>query len=797
MGTKKLFHNQRPLIFDGAMGTLLQRRGLKTGVIPETLNLTHPEIISSIHKDYVNAGADVITANTFGANAHKLGKFATSDEVIAAAIKLAKDACEGTECRVALDVGPIGMLLEPMGTLSFDEAYDLFKEQMIAGQNGGADIIIIETMSDMLEAKAAVLAAKENTDLPIILSMSFNADCRTFMGVDAVTAAVTASSWGIDCFGVNCSFGPQTLMPTVEKIIEYSSLPVIVQANAGLPCVVNGETLYSVDADEYAEYIEKMLKMGVSVVGGCCGTDPSYIEKIATLTKNLVRKERDIKPLTAFTGSRFTAFIDGNVSVIGERINPTGKKAMQAALRAGDMGYVADEAVAQEEAGAAMLDVNGGLPDIDEPSTLLKMIKTVQGVSGLPLVIDSSDPVAVEAAVRRCNGKPVINSVNGSEESLSTIIPIAAKYGTGLICLTLDEKGIPKTAEERLEIAHRIYTRAIDAGIKKENLLFDLLTLTASTSQDILLESLEGIRLVKERYGVKTVLGVSNVSFGLPSRPKLNSAFLLAALGAGLDAPILNPLSEDYADTLRLFRVLNGEDKGAATYIEYENTHQKVVQTVEKEASSHTAEAESEYAPLIKGVIHGQTELCTKLTAELLKTHNPLDIINSAFIPALDKVGEDFETGRLFIPQLMASADAVKAGFDLLKSSDEAPTESRGKILMATVKGDVHDIGKNIVKMLLSNYGYEVIDLGKDVEPSEIVEAVKTHGIKLVGLSALMTTTVKNMKVTIDALKEAGCDCKVMVGGAVLTPEYAKQVGADFYAKDASEAVKIALKVME
>ena len=792
---KKLFYSEKPIVFDGAMGTMLQIKGMKTGVLPESLNLTAPETVVSIHKEYIAAGADFITANTFGASEYKLGSAYTPEEVIAAAIACAKAAAAGTSCRVALDVGPTGLIPEPIGNTSFDALYEAFKRQVLAGEKAGADAIIIETMSDMLEAKAAVLAAKENASLPISLSMSFDATGRTFMGVDPVTAAITASSWDIDAFGVNCSLGPEALLPIVEKVLEYSSLPVIVQANAGLPTMLNGETVYSVTADKYAVYAKKMLDMGVEIIGGCCGTDPEYIRKLSEITEGSSRKQRQYHPATAFTGSRNAAFVGKGVSVIGERINPTGKKAMQTALREKNFGYVADEAVTQDEAGAAMLDVNAGLPDVDEVYTLTEMVKAVQGVSGLPLVIDSSDPVALESAVRKCNGKPVINSVNGSEESLRSIIPIAAKYGTGLICLTLDEKGIPKTAAERLAIADKIYNRAIEAGIKKEDLLFDCLTLTASTSQDVLLDTLEAIKMVKAKYGVKTVLGVSNVSFGLPSRPKLNSAFLLAALGAGLDAPILNPLSPDYTDTLRVFRVLNGEDKGSQAYIEYENSHSTVVTAVEKTAPEAPAKKEDEFSPLISAVIHGQSDLCIKLTKELLTSRQPLEIINSGFIPALDKVGADFEKGTLFIPQLMAAADAVKAGFDLLKEQGASSSDDKGEIVIATVKGDVHDIGKNIVRMLLENYGYKVTDLGKDVDPSVIVEAVKSRNIRLVGLSALMTTTVKNIKLTVDELRAAGCDCSIMVGGAVLNPEYAKQVGADFYAKDAAEAVKIANRI--
>lgn len=775
------FNFNRPVVFDGAMGTELQKRGLKTGEIPESYNLLEPDIITSIHKDYISAGADFITTNTFGANSIKLGK--SCREYVTAAMNIAKKAVEGSGCKIALDVGPTGKIMKPFGELSFEDAYSSYAEEIRCGAENGADVILIETMSDIAECKAAVLAAKENSDLPVILSLSFEENGRTFMGVDAVTATVAATSWGIDAFGVNCSVGPETLLPIIKTIAEYTDLPIISQPNAGLPVIINGETEYSVDEKTFRKAAEKLLDAGVEIIGGCCGTSPDYIKELSSLAKKRQLSPKRTINKVAFCGTRKTALIGNGVSVIGERINPTGKKAMQAALREKNYGFVAEEACSQEEAGAVMLDCNAGLPDIDETEVLPVLVDKIQSVSGLPVVIDSSDPVALEKAVRHCVGKPVINSVNGSEESLNSVLPIAAKYGTGLICLLLDEEGIPESLEKRMAIAERIYNRAVLFGIKKDNLLFDCLTLAVASCPASATVTLECIKQVKIRFGVKTVLGVSNISFGLPSRAKLNNSFLIAALGAGLDAPILNPVSPDYQEALRAFSVLNGCDIDAKDYISHE------------QQASGTQTADTKKTGLdgiVSAVISGQAALTVKLSNEAALTIPPLDIINKAYIPALDSVGKEFEAGRMFIPQLMASAEAVRAGCNLLKETADNLSETKGKIVLATVKGDMHDIGKNIVKILLENYGYDVIDLGRDVSPETIVSAVKENEVSLVGLSALMTTTVKNMKSAIDALKENGCDCKTVVGGAVLTREYAMQIGADFYAKDASETVKIA-----
>lgn len=762
------------LIFDGAMGTSLQKYGLAAGELPELLNFSNPDMIEKIHRDYIEAGADVVTTNTFGANRHKLSGKAEVADVISAAVTIAKKS--GAKY-VALDLGPTGQVLEPIGTLTFEEAYDLYAEQVVAGKNAGADLVIIETMSDLLEIKAAILAVKENSDLPLVTTMTFGEDGRTFMGTSPENMAITLSSLGVDALGVNCSLGPNELLGTVEKICEYSTVPVIVQPNAGLPKVIDGKTVFEVTPKDYAEAISKMIDMGVSIIGGCCGTTPEHIKAVKDLTVGKAPVNRNVKRVSAITSGQNCVILDNSTAIIGERINPTGKPKLKEALRNLDFDYIVTEAVNQQGAGADILDVNTGLPEINEPEVLKAVVKKLQSVTPLPLQIDSSDVEAIEGAVRIYSGKPIINSVNGKKESMDAILPIAKKYGASVVALTLDESGIPETAEGRFKIAEKIVAEAEIYNIPRTDIFVDCLVLTASTNQSQVMETLKAIKLVKEHLGVKTVLGVSNVSFGLPSREILNSAYLAAAFGAGLDMPILNPMSFEYRKIVSAFKVLNNEDKGAEKYIaEFSESKQEKIDAVNMDLKS-----------IIINGLKGSAESATK---ELLKTKAPLEIINEEFVPALDIVGEKFEKGEMFLPQLMASAEAVKVGFELLKG--EATDTSKGTIVVATVKGDIHDIGKNIVKMLLGNYGYNVIDLGKDVAPEVIVEAVKKYNAPLVGLSALMTTTVKGMEDTIKLLKENKLACKVMVGGAVLTEEYAKMVGADFYAKDALEATKIA-----
>ena len=767
------------LVLDGAMGTMLQD-ALPAGKAPETLNVTNPDAVLAVHRAYVQAGADVVTANTFGANRLKYHGEYPLGEVIAAAVQIAKRS--GAKA-VALDVGPTGALLEPFGTCTVEEAVDAFREQITLGVQAGADLVLIETMTDLLEAKAALLAAKEVTDKPVFVSMSFEAKGRTFLGTDAAAAAVTLSALGADAVGVNCSLGPETLLPIVDTFLRYASVPVLVQPNAGLPSMRDGKTVYDVSPEDFALSVGKMLDRGVTIVGGCCGTSPEYIR--------LLREEADTHTpaeRTPFSGSAVASaakcvLLDGCTTVIGERINPTGKKKLKQALREGDYDYVAEEALSQAAAGADVLDVNAGLPDIDEKTVLSRMVDEIQMVTDLPLQIDSADPQAIERAARRYRGKPIINSVNGKAENLAAVLPIVRRYGAAVVGLTLDENGIPETAEGRFAIAEKIVNTALSMGIPKKDIFIDCLVLTASTNQDMVMQTVRAVELVKTRLGCKTVLGVSNVSFGLPARELLNRTFLAAALGAGLDLPILNPLSKAYMDTVQAFRVLHGEDREAAAFI---SLH----------ADAPQAETAADGADLRTMILNGQKGGVREKVRALLETKSPLEIIGGHLIPALDEVGEKFEKGVFFLPQLIASAAAAKEGFDELAAGSAAGHTQGEKIVLATVQGDVHDIGKNIVKMLLENYGYDVIDLGKDVPPEVILNEAKKEHVRLVGLSALMTTTVPYMQKTIEVLRRE-TDCRVMVGGAVLTQSDANRIGADFYAKDAAEAAKIAEKVFK
>lgn len=769
------------LLFDGAMGTMLQKAGLEAGGLPEVYNVTHPEIVADIHAQYVAAGCDVITANTFQANDLKLKDSGyTAEELITAGVELAKASGAGY---TALDIGPLGQLMAPMGTLTFEEAYRLFRRQIEAGVRAGADIILFETMSDLLEVKAGVLAARESCDLPVFVTMTFQEDGRTFVGCDPVSAAVTLSGLRVDALGVNCSLGPKELAPVAEELLRYARVPVMIQPNAGLPRIENGETVYDISVSEYEREISALAAKGVRVLGGCCGTTPEFI---SALRKSIDGKKpatvHPVRQTAAASGSR--TVIWNGVQVIGERINPTGKKVLKEKLRAGDFDYIIGEAISQTQHGADILDVNTGLPEIDEKAALVRAVAEIQAVTNLPLQIDSSDPAAVEAAVRRYNGKPVINSVNGKQESMDAVFPIVKKYGAVVVGLTLDETGIPPTAEGRLAIAEKIVKEAEKYGIPKEDIVIDCLVLTASAQQELVIQTLHAIKLVKAKLGVKTVLGVSNVSFGLPQRPVLNSVFLAAAFGAGLDAAIINPMSEEVMRAVCAFRVLNCQDKDAVRYIER-------FHTVQQEAAAPKATPGEK--TLQELIIEGRKEESGQKTAELLQNTSPLDIIDHEFIPALDVVGDRYEKGILFLPQLIQSAEAVKKGFSVLKQAlPKDANASKGRILIATVHGDIHDIGKNIVKMLLENYGYEVVDLGKDVPAEEVVKTAKEKDIRLIGLSALMTTTVKSMKDTIAALRHSVPDCTVMVGGAVLNEEYVSFVGADYYAKDARASVKIA-----
>lgn len=789
MDFKTLLNTKELISLDGGMGTMLQARGLKMGETPEALNLENPRVLIEIHKEYLATGADIIYANTFGANRYKLEHCGYSvDRVIRAGICNARTAVsesENKEALVALDIGPIGQLLEPTGTLTFEEAYNIYKEQVEAGS--GADVIVFETMTDLYELKAAVLAAKECSKLPIICTMTFEESKRTFTGCMISSMALTLEGLGVDAVGVNCSLGPAELYPVAEELCRWTNLPVVLKPNAGLPDPVTNE--YNVTPKRFAELMEKMVPLGVKIFGGCCGTNPEFISEL-----NAMLKERKYHPLhntipAACCSASKTVVID-RPRIIGERINPTGKKRFKEALLAGDIDYILGQAIEQVHGGADILDVNVGLPGIDEGAMMVRAVKAVQSVADVPLQLDSTIPEVLEKALRVYNGKPIVNSVNGEEKSLQSVLPLVKKYGAAVVGLALDENGIPKTAEGRFQIAKRIMERAMAIGIPKENVYIDCLTLTVSAEQDAAMQTLEALHRVKTELGLKTVLGVSNISFGLPQRVIVTHNFLTMALANGLDLPIINPNVFDMTAAVRAFNVLAGYDKNSLEYV--------ACYGVEKSAPAAAVPAENitlEYA-----LENGLKAEGAKLTEELLKTTDAMDIINKILIPALDKTGADFEQGRIFLPQLILSAGVAQGCFEVIKNhfaKTGAKSISKGKIIMATVKGDIHDIGKNIVKVLLENYGYDVIDLGKDVPYETVLNCAVENNVHLVGLSALMTTTLVSMEKTIALLHENNVDCKIMVGGAVLTPEYAKQIGADYYAKDAKESCDIAKEVFE
>ena len=793
------------LLFDGGMGTMLQAAGMPAGANPDLLNFSDPEMIIGVQRQYVEAGCDVITANTFGANAHKLAGAATVEDVFSAAIGCARAA--GARY-VAADIGPTGALLRPLGTMSFDEAYELFREEVLAAVKAGADLFIIETMTDLTEIKAAVLAAKENSNLPIFATMTFEEDGRTFLGTSPEVAAVTLDALGADALGINCSQGPSELRTFAQRMLAVTDKPVIVQANAGLPHVDDaGSTVFDIAPEEYAEAVSKMIEDGVGIVGGCCGTTPAHMAFLSELIKDHAPKPRRHAPSMYVTSAQTLVDLPcggHKIAVIGERINPTGKKRLQQALRDGDLDYVVSQGISQQEQGADILDVNVGLPEIDEVAMIQAASEQLQGSTLLPLQIDSTDPAAVEAAVRRYAGKPIINSVNGKREIMDQILPLVAHYGTNVIGLALDEDGIADTAEKRFAIAERIVAECERYGIGRDRILIDCLVMTASTNQKQVVEILRAVSMVKERLGVRCALGVSNVSFGLPARPLLGSTFLAAAFGAGLDAPIMNPGSERFMDAVRGYRVLNGEDEGSADYIEryanWTDPYKIAADPAAAQAAGNAGAADSTPTaadasddPIRHLVLSGRKGEIAATTEAMLADHEAMDLINNYFIPALDEVGVLFDQGKFFLPQLMASAEAARVGFDTIKRLMPAgEIADKGQIAIATVKGDIHDIGKNIVKMLLDNYGFMVFDLGRDVDPQVILDTVRERNIRLVGLSALMTTTVANMEETIKLLHAEVPDVKIFVGGAVLTPEYAKQIGADYYAKDAAESARIA-----
>ena len=792
------------IFFDGGMGTLLQNRGLQTGEIPETWNILHPEVIRQIHKEYLLAGSNVISANTFGANVFKCKSLDyTVDELVSAGIRLTKEAiveareelrkegvldADNRPMYSALDIGSIGKLLKPLGEISFDEAYDVFKEIITAGDKAGADLILIETVSDSYEIKAAVLAAKENSNLPVVVTMIFDENGKLLTGGDVASVTAMLEGLGVDAIGFNCGLGPEQMKALLPQLTACCSLPIVINANAGLPVVVNGQTVFNVEPEEFAESVKTLVEKGASAVGGCCGTTPAHIKKVVDICKDMDIIPVTDKNLTVVSSYNHAVYFTRKPLIIGERINPTGKSKFKQALRDHDMEYIYKEGLTQEENGAHILDVNVGLPEIDEPKLMEEAVTGIQAIIDLPLQIDTSDTEAMERGLRYYNGKPMLNSVNGKKESMESVFPIAKKYGALLVCLCLDEDGIPETVEGRLKVAEKIVKTAAEYGIPRKNLVMDALVLTISTGQNNANITLETLRRIRYEMGLHTVLGVSNISFGLPERSHINTAFFTMAMNNGLSAGIVNPSSEPMMAAYYSFNALIGEDDQCMEYI----TKYSQAQCKPKEKQESSAQE----LTLDDAIIRGLSESAYKATIKLLEQNvDSLSIINDKLIPALDVVGKGFEEKKMFLPQLLMSADAAKASFEAIKttlSKQGKSSESKAKIIIATVKGDIHDIGKNIVKTLLENYGFEMIDLGKDVDPELILKTVKEQNIKLVGLSALMTTTVVNMEETIKLLRDNGADCKVMVGGAVLTQEYADMIGADFYSKDAMGSVRYA-----
>ena len=800
MQIREVFDRKRFVFLDGGMGTQLQARGLQPGQKPELAALEMPDVLTAIHTDYANAGADILLANTFGANAKKLaGCGHTVEDVVTASIACARKAADTTGALVALDIGPLGELLVPAGTLSFEDAYAEFAQVIRAGTAAGADLVFLETMTDLYELKAAILAAKENCTLPIFTSMSFESRGRTFTGCTVESYAVTAAGLGADAVGINCSLGPKEILPFAQRLCRSvpAGVPVFVKPNAGLP---NPDGSYNLDPDGFAAEMKEYAAIGVSMVGGCCGTTPAFIAKLHETFSPLAPADKiPIRRSCLCTPVRFVE-VNG-ITVVGERINPTGKKRLQQALRDGDSAYPCTQAVAQAEAGAQVLDVNAGLPGIDEAATLEQLVKDLQAVTDLPLQLDSSNPEALSRAWRIYNGKPIVNSVNGETETLEKILPLCKKYGAAVVGLALDKGGIPPTVEGRVAIARRIVDAAHAAGIPDEDIYIDCLCLTASAQQEGATQTLQALARCKKELGVRTVLGVSNISFGLPCRGYLNTTFLTMAMSAGLDLAIMNPNTPEMMAAVRAYRVLTCQDPQSTDYVAAYADVQ--IQTTQTSKSAATVAEVSAAAPggdaLFEAVRRGLKAEARAAADAALTMREPLDVVNTSLIPALDAVGDGFEKGTVFLPQLLQAATAAQAAFEAIKAKIAASGQaqgSKGKIVIATVKGDVHDIGKNIVRVILENYGYDVLDLGRDVDPERVVEAVRQTGAKLVGLSALMTTTVPNMQATIEALHAANLDCKVMVGGAVLTPDYARDIGADYYCKDAKASADLAKQLL-
>lgn len=769
---------------DGGMGTLLQKSGLQPGELPERWNISHPEVIKEIHKSYYDSGSNIVNTNTFGANSLKFDTDELS-EIIYHAVKNADEARKASSGKqekfIALDVGPTGKLLKPLGDLDFEDAVKAFAEVISLGVKYGVDLITIETMNDSYETKAAVLAAKENSDLPIIVTNAYGENGRLMTGADPAVMAAMLEGMGVDAIGANCSLGPKQLMGVMDELLKYCSVPVAFKPNAGLPKSDGKVTYYDVDAEEFAQDIKLAVANGVRIVGGCCGTTPEYIKKVCELTRDMRPKEIEKKTYSVCTSYNKAVFFGEKPILIGERINPTGKKRFKQALLENDIGYILQEAVNQQAKGVHVLDVNVGLPGIDEAQMLTNSVCELQCVTDLPLQIDSSDPVAMESALRRYNGKAMINSVNGKEENLNAIFPLVKKYGGFVVALTLDEKGIPSTVDGRMKIARKILLTAALYGINKKDIIFDPLAMTVSADKMSAITTLKTVKKITEQLGCNTSLGVSNVSFGLPSRDLVNAAFFTTAMENGLSAAIMNPYSERMMEAYYSFNVVKGLDENCMDFINFAS--QQEVQPTAKQESSLT---------LKEAIEKGLKEKASKITTAMLGNSAPLDIVNAHVIPALDNVGKRFEEKKLFLPQLLMSAEAAKASFEVIKATMSADGSSvkKGSIVIATVHGDIHDIGKNIVKLLLENYGYNVIDLGKNVPPETVLRAVTDNHAPLVGLSALMTTTVPAMEETVKLIKENAPWCKTVVGGAVLTQDYADKIGADKYAADAMETVR-------
>ena len=773
------------LYFDGGMGTLLQERGLQPGELPETWNLLHAEEIREIHRKYIEAGSDIVLTNTFGANALKFHDDAYSlEEIVNAAVGHVKAAAEqagnGRRIYTALDIGPTGKLLKPMGDLDFETAYEAYKEVMNYGEKAGADLIHIETMSDTYELKAAVLAAKENTSLPVFATTIFDERGKLLTGADVPSVVALLEGLRVDAFGINCGMGPEQMIPILEQITKYSSLPVIVKPNAGLPKQKNGQTYYDVSPEEFAEVMKKIVEMGAVVIGGCCGTTPDHIKAMADACRMIPIKPVEKKNFTMVSSYGQSVFLGTGSKIIGERINPTGKKRFKQALKEHDLDYILREGITQQDNGAHILDVNVGLPDIDEPALMKEVVQELQSVTSLPLQIDTVDVEAMEGALRIYNGKAMVNSVSGKQESMDKVFPLIQKYGGVVIGLALDENGIPADAEGRVQVAKKIIAEAAKYGIEKKDIVIDALAMTISSEPEGAKITLETLRRLRDEVGVCTVLGVSNISFGLPSRPIVNSIFYTMAMQNGLSVGIINPGSEDMMKAWYAFHALMALDSNCEKYIA-RYAQQPGTTPVQAAGGKHTMTLQS-------AIERGLKEEASSITAELAEQKDALDIINEELIPALNNVGEGFEKGTVFLPQLLMSAESAKSAFAVLKERMDQSgevQEKKGKVILATVKGDIHDIGKNIVKVLLENYSFDVIDLGKDVPPEKVVETVLEQDVHLVGLSALMTTTVVSMEETIRQLREKAPDCLVMVGGAVLNQEYADMIGADFYGKDA------------